>query len=419
MKLLPSVRLALSVVGAASLLYACGKNGSGEPATPGHGGAAGSSAAGAHNAGSGGSRESGGTAGQAGDEGAGRGGEANGRGGGQGVGGAAGGSAGRRGTAGTQGSETAGEAGAGGEAGALGSSGAGAGGQAGEGPAPVEICGDGRDNDGDLLVDCADSDCATDPSCVLGCQPPAPYTRLSASSAGIPGDSLVLWLRADVGLGVDDLTHVCVWEDQSGKKNDVEQPTATSRPVTGVTLGTRAALTFTTNTNLARGDVLGMAAASGRTFFAVFQRSDTTTRGTVVQQGESGTPGTYLGIDTNTFNTVGERFGCYLTNNAYDSDVTTDLDPHLHSLVFDGLTPGNDVLANTHYRIDAVTRTLTRTSGGLGNGNIEDFSGANFTNIGSSNLNLAEVIAYARPLDGADLAAVESYLAVRYGISDD
>ena len=31
------------------------------------------------------------------------------------------------------------------------------------------------------------------------------------------------------------------------------------------------------------------------------------------------------------------------------------------------------------YRVDGVTQTLTRTSGGLGNGNFEDFSGANFT----------------------------------------
>lgn len=252
---------------------------------------------------------------------------------------------------------------------------------------------------------------------MLGCRRPAPYTRLSTSSAGIPSDSLVLWLRADVGLGVDELARVCVWEDQSGNTNDVEQPSEGARPATGATLGSAGALTFTTGTNLARGDVLGIAGGGGRTFFAVFQRSDVTTRGSVVEQGQSGTPGTYLGINTNTFNTAGQRFGCYLTNNAYDSDVAADLEPHVHTLVYDSLTPGADVLTNMHYRIDAAVRTLTRTSGGLGNGNIEDFSGANFTNVGSSNLTLAEVIGYARPLDSTDLATVESYLTSRYGIS--
>ncbi|MEZ4241732.1 MAG: M4 family metallopeptidase [Myxococcota bacterium] len=32
---------------------------------------------------------------------------------------------------------------------------------------PVEVCDDGIDNDGDGAVDCADSDCATDPACVV------------------------------------------------------------------------------------------------------------------------------------------------------------------------------------------------------------------------------------------------------------
>jgi len=37
-----------------------------------------------------------------------------------------------------------------------------------------EICNDGIDNDGDKMIDCADSDCMTDPACVkkgTGCSP--------------------------------------------------------------------------------------------------------------------------------------------------------------------------------------------------------------------------------------------------------
>jgi hypothetical protein len=34
---------------------------------------------------------------------------------------------------------------------------------------PVEVCNDGIDNDGDGLIDCADTDCATDPSCSAQC----------------------------------------------------------------------------------------------------------------------------------------------------------------------------------------------------------------------------------------------------------
>jgi hypothetical protein len=129
-----------------------------------------------------------------------------------------------------------------------------------------------------------------------------------------------------------------------------------------------------------------------------------------------GTAGTYLGIDTNSFNTAGQRFGVYLTNNAYDSDRATDLDPHVHSLVYDTMTPGVPALANMHYRIDTAVRTLTRNPGGLGAGNIEDFSGANFTAVGNANLTLAEIVVYGRALDGTDLDAVEGYLLARYGI---
>src|SRR4029077_1316137 len=99
-------------------------------------------------------------------------------------------------------------------------------------------------------------------------------------------------------------------------------------------------------------------------------------------QGQSGTPGTYLGVDTNTFATAGGREGVYMMNNAYDSALaTTTAAPRVHVYTISTMTAGTPVLSGIDYRVDGVTQTLTRTSGGLGNGNFENFSTANFTSV--------------------------------------
>lgn len=67
--------------------------------------------------------------------------------------------------------------------------------------------------------------------------------------------------------------------------------------------------------------------------------------------------------------------------------------------------------------MNGATQTLTRNSGGLGNGNIEDFSGANFTLVGSGpHATMAEVLIYNRPLTVTERAKVETALKARYEI---
>ena len=56
-------------------------------------------------------------------------------------------------------------------------------------PKPVvEICTDGLDNDGDGLIDCADSDCASDPICIL---PPPKGVEICNDGLDNDSDSLV------------------------------------------------------------------------------------------------------------------------------------------------------------------------------------------------------------------------------------
>jgi hypothetical protein len=52
---------------------------------------------------------------------------------------------------------------------------------------PAENCGNGRDDDADMLVDCADTDCSADPRCVM-CMPTGPENTAAACADGRDND---------------------------------------------------------------------------------------------------------------------------------------------------------------------------------------------------------------------------------------
>lgn len=163
--------------------------------------------------------------------------------------------------------------------------------------------------------------------------------------------------------------------------------------------------------------MLSIPATSARTFIAVVQLVTTTERFQAIMQGESGTPGTYVNLDANTFQTAGSREGVYVTNNSYDAALSTSALPRVHVITLSTMTPSTPVLDAIDYRVNGVTQTLTRNAGGLGNGSIESFSGANFTLVGNgARALLAEAIVYERALTLEERGAVETALAARYAI---
>ena len=365
----------------------------------GAGGSAGTTAG----AGGGGAAGQGGTAGNS-VGGAGQGGSA-GAGGAGGAGGQAGlgGAGGGAGQAGVGGS--GGGAGAAGQAGGAGGT-AGAGGQAGVGG------GAGADGGVDAVVFDGGADCIA----------PAGETTLDAAAAGLPASGLVLWLRGDRGVHKTASNAVCGWADQSGHggTQTVLTPYA-ARPSWSATglAGLPAIRSTTAGEGLSVSGVLGMAPTSARTMIAVSQLVSATKRFQAVHQGKSGTAGTYLGPDTNTFNTAGSREGVYMMNNAYDAALaTTTASPRIHVYTISTMTVGTPVLSGIDYRVDGASLTLTRTSGGLGNGNFEDFSGANYTSVATTSEGIvAEVLIYDRALTVTERAAVETALKTRYGIT--
>lgn len=87
-------------------------------------------------------------------------------------------------------------------------------------------------------------------------------------------------------------------------------------------------------------------------------------------QGDPTTNYAYAGLDDNTFDAIGNRYGCYVTSQAYDGNLVTDLTPHVRTFIADTVQPGQPVLSNIHCRVDSGELTLTYrccdTSGAIG-----------------------------------------------------
>jgi hypothetical protein len=258
-----------------------------------------------------------------------------------------------------------------------------------------------------------------------GCPIPTGVT-LSPGDAGIPSAGLALWLRADVGLNTygaaGDGGVVCRWDDVSG--NDQSFTPASATPPTRVfgALGAAPAVSFNgSSQNLSRAGVLGIGATSARTVAVYAKTSDTNHRWEAFFQGVDGSPGTYFGLDANTYLTAGlpdggGLEGVYVTDNSFDSDLATTTNARSHILSINSFAVGTTVPAALTYEVDGTLRTLTSRSGA---GTVEDFSGANFTSVGygASGFTggvIGEVIVYDRELTPTERASVQQYFTGRY-----
>jgi hypothetical protein len=244
---------------------------------------------------------------------------------------------------------------------------------------------------------------------------------LDPADAGIPVDGLTLWLRTDIGLAATDAGVICRWEDVSGNGNHFLPGTATPALYDATGLSGHPAVSVQgPNQYLIRGGVLGIPAASGRTVALIGQTQDTTHRYAPFIQGNGDTAGTFFAIDMNTFHTTGGKEGVYITNNAYDANVDAGTDVRTHVYSVSSFVKGGALPDVLRYSVNGVLRTLTRTSGGLGNGTVEDFSVANFTAVAdgeddfTGSAKLGDVLVYSRALSDDERAEVEAYLRARF-----
>jgi hypothetical protein len=274
----------------------------------------------------------------------------------------------------------------------------------------------------DAAVDAGELDAGVDAGTPidagLGCLAPTDDTPLTPAAAGVPANGLLLWLRADHGVYKTASADVCGWLNAAGA-GELFQGSATARPTWDpIALSEQPAIRFRAGQVLTIANVMGLAPQAARTFVAVQKLSNTTARFFALSQGLGGSPGTYVGLDTNTFNTAGSREGVYVTNNSFDSALATSTATRLHVLAVDAMTVGTPVLPALHYRVNGVPMTMTLNRGGTGN--FQSFDTANFTAVGSAlgaaDVWLSELLAYDHALTAPELAALEDALLNRYAI---
>jgi hypothetical protein len=277
----------------------------------------------------------------------------------------------------------------------------------------------------------ADADAATPLFAIdagPGCHPVTSETTLSAAAAGLPAAGLALWLRADHGVYASTIDGgapaVCAWLDLSGGTTILARSVPTAGPAWLATgIGANAAIQFSASTQaLVTGGVLGIGATSARTFVAVEKLTSANGRFDPLQQGQGGSPGTYISIDANTWMTLGSLEGAYVTNNSFDTAAaTTTAGARVHVLTVGTMSVGTPQAGAIAYRIDGQSMPLSLRAG---SGSFEDFSGANYTAVGGFGTPsmggtttgglVAEVLVYDRALTASEILAVEAALKARY-----
>lgn len=244
---------------------------------------------------------------------------------------------------------------------------------------------------------------------------------------GTDEPSPVLSLSADTGVTTDSEDMVEIWVDQSGNGYDFSPPRTEARPgITENAAGGNPTLTFDGEDQfLLREDTLEIPNDSARTFVTVSRLDDIDVRSAFFFQGKrnsSGEDSNFYGLEANTFNTTGERFGVYLISVAHDSERETDSNYHIQTLRTESFPTLEDIRDTTTYYVDGEEMQFSRTGGGNKNSPFEGDSTAigAFTVEQPSDSDTGEIAAvrvYDTALSSSERESVESDLSDTYGIT--
>jgi hypothetical protein len=261
----------------------------------------------------------------------------------------------------------------------------------------------------------------TDPASMAG----------DTARAALP-EGLVLWLRSDHGVVRDPGDRVTSWRDLSSRGHDLVTPAGRPGP-RWIVRAWRClpALRFDGSASLLRSDVLGLAPDQPRTYVVVSRLRDTFERSQLFAQGESGSLFRQVGLEANTWQTAGSRFGLYVVDNAFDASMPTHRRLALHVLAIASLTLDRPLVGPEggtpalRYWIDGSAQDLSLRSG---TGRLrEGLAGATRTSVGrfagpgeyGYRGDVFEVQVYDRALDDAARGRIEARLAARYAVTPD
>ena len=157
---------------------------------------------------------------------------------------------------------------------------------------------------------------------------------------------------------------------------------------------------------------------NGRTFIEVLALKEPAGRFSFVQ-GIENNSGIWVGLDENTWSTSGSRFGCYITHNSFDGDVSTSTAAAIRVFVMDSLTPDLLLPDAMTCRVDGANMTMRVAAANGGSKVLSGLGSANITRVGpwpTGSANVAELLVYDRALSRLELETVEAALSMRYGV---
>ena len=243
------------------------------------------------------------------------------------------------------------------------------------------------------------------------------------SSSMAPGDvstNLSLWLRASDGITLNG-TNISAWADISGNSNDASQATPTLQPeLLTDELNGNPMINFSEN------QLDGTAGFYTHEYFVVTQPSEIYSNNNVV--------GRILGFEENSFSTLSLGPTTNFTDNEVITHAVGQFSTDYRAVQVNTTSSfGNPIIINCRNN-DIVSPTFQQiyrngvdvVTNHVNIGAFENLSNQ-FYRIGSNsyttevpyNGGIAEVISYSTTLSDSDRRDVETYLAIRYGITLD
>lgn len=234
---------------------------------------------------------------------------------------------------------------------------------------------------------------------------------LDSTSPGGSSTDLQLWLDASIGTSTNiDGAALTTWTDQSSYGHDAVQATAANQPTySAAAINGNPAIRFDGNDDYLISSLTLNPQGADITMRAVVQPTLTAYKALVSQQSGSGTGGStllYYGADGKVKSTLGLASGSSIVS-------------------LSGYTPGTPALEG--FSLSAgTTYTLQRNGKADSSFSITAESatgnwiiGADSGFYGRLNAHLAELLVYNDTLDNIQTAQVDSYLALKYGITLD
>jgi len=238
-------------------------------------------------------------------------------------------------------------------------------------------------------------------------------------------EGLQLLLNGDTAVTTEEGT-VETWSDAAGNGFDFVQSDPAKQPtlVEDAANGQPAVRFDGEDDHFVREGTLGIPNDGARTVIVVSRLSDLGARSPYLMQGKfdaTGTDSNAYGLEANTYNTVGERFGLYLISVAKDSERSTDGQFNVHTLRTADFSSLSAMEETTDYFINGQSVGYSDTEGGVRNETFQGDSTAIGAFPGSSPGNLmhgdiAAIFVFGRALPDEERSTIEASLINEYGI---